>query len=54
MDQHHNLTDAGRNHMTKGCVGMRCLMGCQNEDVNVQTFDPDPYTTVSKIGGDDV
>ena len=42
MDQHHNLTDAGRNHMKKGRVGMRCLMGCQIEDVNVQTFDPDP------------
>jgi len=42
MDQHHKLTDAGRNRMRKGCVGMRCLMGCQIEDMNVQTFDLDP------------
>jgi len=28
--------------MRKGHVGMMCLMGCQIEDVNVQTFDPDP------------
>ena len=42
MDQHHKLTDAGRNRMRKGRVGMRCLMGYQIEDVNVQTFDLDP------------
>jgi len=42
MDQHHNLTDARRNHMRKGRVGMRCLMGFQIEDVNVQKFDLDP------------
>ena len=54
MDQHHNLTDAGRNHRRKGCVGMRCLMGFQIEDVNVQTFDPDPQATVRKRVRDDV
>ena len=42
MDQHHKLTDAGRNRMRKGRVRIRCLMGCQIEDVNVQTFDLDP------------
>jgi len=42
MDQHHNLTDAGRNRTMKGHVGIGCLMGCQIEAVNVQTFDCDP------------
>ena len=51
MDQHHNLTDAGRNHMRKGRVGMRCLMGCQIEDVNVQTFDPDHRRLSQKLVG---
>jgi len=42
MDQHHNLTDAGRNCTRKGHVGIGCLIGCQTEGVNVQIFDRDP------------
>jgi len=42
MNQHHNLTDAVRNRTRKEHVGIGCLMSCQTEDVNVQTFDRDP------------
>ncbi|QCE11837.1 hypothetical protein DEO72_LG10g3075 [Vigna unguiculata] len=42
MDQHHNLIDAGRNCTRKGHVGIGCLMGCQTEGIDVQTFDRDP------------
>jgi len=42
MDQHHNLTDAGRNRTRKGHVRIGCLMGFQTEGMDVQTFDRDP------------
>jgi len=42
IEQHHNLTDAGRNRTRKGHVGIGCLMGCQTKGMNVQTFDCDP------------
>jgi len=54
MDQHHNMTDAGRNRTRKGHVGIGCLMGCQTEGMDVQTFYCDPYTIAQKIVGDDV